>query len=795
MQIKKIITKSGYAPTGTVAATHQNYGFHLVTKSPWPILMSFSLLNLAIGAVLSMHGFNHGGSVISLGLIITIFGMGLWFRDIVMEGTFLGDHTKRVKSGITIGFLLFIISEAFAFFSVFWSFFHSALSPSVEIGGIWPPFGLTTLNSFGLPLTNTVLLLSSGAYVTLAHHALIGRKRKTSLDGSFVTLILAILFTLYQGIEYSEASFSFSDSVFGTVFFASTGLHGLTILQAPTNNINKSSIFKTSLLQFFRTNPYTSLKVIGGTHKYYSKLVNTTAAEQRSTTFQVAASNEQWKAEYDAAQHPFIKIKKESLQLIRLRAKGNKRKAIFYLNTNFLKWLSGFTDAEGNFNISLRNFKDNKYNSVIITFQIGLHINDLPILKLIQTKLNCGHISISGNKCNYFVNDQNSLIDIILPIFNHVQLNSSKYYQFLVFEKAISLIKDKKHLSSEGKLEIIKYYNEMKNSNLISRARNKEDIKISDYWLGGFTDGDACFNISTSGPRLKFENHEKELELLQSIKEYLKSGNLNIIAPRKNLTNSNPTVTLEINNIHVLKNLIVPLYNKNDSNIFTQSLLLTKKYLDFCDWSISVCIFFYGYHRFPEGISLINKIRSKMNNFRFITKDFTVSDFTIKELASLEPLQGRAEVYDFNASRKFFFECEGEAISSGYDLEKFKEVFDTDLFKQDPHLPLVLNNFIKNVPHYKSEVDSITILDKLYYIFSLPSPYEIKDRVRFLRGTAKLVSEKLKIIAIDKNNNRFTYSSITECSKALNLGRTNIKNCILSGQTYKTYKFILANES
>jgi len=142
--------------------------------------------------------------------------------------TFLGDHTKRVRSGISIGVLLFIISEAFAFFSVFWSFFHSALAPSIEIGGIWPPFGLTTLNSFGLPLTNTVLLLSSGAYITLAHHALIGRMRKTSLDGSFVTLILAILFTFYQGIEYSEASFSFSDSVFGTVFFASTGLHGST---------------------------------------------------------------------------------------------------------------------------------------------------------------------------------------------------------------------------------------------------------------------------------------------------------------------------------------------------------------------------------------------------------------------------------------------------------------------------------------------------------------------------------------------------------------------------------------
>jgi cytochrome c oxidase subunit 3 len=208
----------------------QNYGFHLVTKSPWPILVSFSLLNLAIGAVLSMHGFNNGSSVITLGLITTIFAMGLWFRDIVIEGTFLGDHTKRVRSGISIGVLLFIISEAFAFFSVFWSFFHSALSPSIEIGGIWPPFGLTTLNSFGLPLTNTVLLLSSGAYITLAHHSLIGRIRKTSLDGSFVTLILAILFTFYQGIEYSEASFSFSDSVFGTVFFASTGLHGFHVI-------------------------------------------------------------------------------------------------------------------------------------------------------------------------------------------------------------------------------------------------------------------------------------------------------------------------------------------------------------------------------------------------------------------------------------------------------------------------------------------------------------------------------------------------------------------------------------
>lgn len=83
----------------------QNFGFHLVTKSPWPILVSFSLLNLAIGAVLCMHGFNHGSSVISLGLVITIFAMGLWFRDVVTEGTWLCKHRTATQSYINLYFL------------------------------------------------------------------------------------------------------------------------------------------------------------------------------------------------------------------------------------------------------------------------------------------------------------------------------------------------------------------------------------------------------------------------------------------------------------------------------------------------------------------------------------------------------------------------------------------------------------------------------------------------------------------------------------------------------------------
>ena len=182
---------------------YQFFPFHLVTPSPWPILVSFSLLTTTLGAVSYFHGYLYGGSILSLGLILTISGMGLWLKDVTTEATLLGDHTKEVVTGLVYGIVLFIVSEAFAFLSIFWAFFHSALVPTIEIGNVWPPVGIEPLNPFAIPLLNTLLLLSSGATITFGHHALLAQKREAAIFGTLLTIILAIIFTALQGFEYS----------------------------------------------------------------------------------------------------------------------------------------------------------------------------------------------------------------------------------------------------------------------------------------------------------------------------------------------------------------------------------------------------------------------------------------------------------------------------------------------------------------------------------------------------------------------------------------------------------------
>ncbi len=60
--------------------------------------------------------------------------------------------------------------------------------------------------------------------VTFAHHSLIQGNRAGVLYGLIATILLALVFTLFQGVEYSVSSFTISDGAFGSCFYFGTGL-------------------------------------------------------------------------------------------------------------------------------------------------------------------------------------------------------------------------------------------------------------------------------------------------------------------------------------------------------------------------------------------------------------------------------------------------------------------------------------------------------------------------------------------------------------------------------------------
>jgi cytochrome c oxidase subunit 3 len=216
--------------TNSIRSKFQAHPFHLVSPSPWPIYTCISLLSLTTTGVLSMHGFSNASYFLMLAFILVVSSMSFWFRDVISEATYLGNHTLAVQRGLNMGVALFIVSEALFFLAIFWAFFHSALSPTVELGAQWPPMGIEAINPFELPLLNTVILLSSGVTVTYAHHSLIQGNRSGALYGLIVTVLLAIIFTALQGIEYTVSSFTITDGAFGSCFYFGTGFHGLHVM-------------------------------------------------------------------------------------------------------------------------------------------------------------------------------------------------------------------------------------------------------------------------------------------------------------------------------------------------------------------------------------------------------------------------------------------------------------------------------------------------------------------------------------------------------------------------------------
>nr|QBP33886.1 cytochrome c oxidase subunit III [Klapopteryx armillata] len=213
-------------------STHANHPYHLVDQSPWPLTGAIGALVTVSGLLQWFHQYNM--TLLNLGFLITTLTMILWWRDVTREGTFQGLHTYPVTLGLRWGMILFIVSEVFFFISFFWAFFHSSLSPTGELGAMWPPVGIVPFNPLQIPLLNTAILLASGVTVTWAHHGLMEGNHSQAAQGLLFTVTLGIYFSILQAYEYLEAPFAISDSVYGSTFYVATGFHGLHVIIGTT---------------------------------------------------------------------------------------------------------------------------------------------------------------------------------------------------------------------------------------------------------------------------------------------------------------------------------------------------------------------------------------------------------------------------------------------------------------------------------------------------------------------------------------------------------------------------------
>lgn len=251
------------------------HDFHLVRPSPWPFLAGCAALVWGLGMVTFFSGFvertgerpfaeflfsrgldtlqgregaSGGWIILVSGCLFAAYVMYSWWKDVIAEGD-AGDHTPVVDIGLRYGMILFIMQEVMFFVGWFWMFFEFSLFHKFRAGwnqdvlenapdyANWPPPGIETINPWHLPLYNTLILLLSGTTVTWAHHALMHNDRKSAKWGLFLTIILGLLFTTLQGVEYMEAyahrgdeSFWLSTNIYGSTFFLATGFHGLHVL-------------------------------------------------------------------------------------------------------------------------------------------------------------------------------------------------------------------------------------------------------------------------------------------------------------------------------------------------------------------------------------------------------------------------------------------------------------------------------------------------------------------------------------------------------------------------------------
>lgn len=206
----------------------RNHSFHLVNPRPWPILMSFRLLNAGFGLIywILTNNFNWFLCFFFFSTLVVV----QWWRDVIREAGYEGARSAQINFIIRAGVILFIVSEICFFSSFFWAYFYFRLSPDFSLGMSWPPLGISVVDYLGIPFLNTIILLGSGFYITWCHYSILNFNMMLSKLTLIFCIFLGIYFLLVQLYEYKHISFRFRERTFGRTFFTLTGFHGFHVL-------------------------------------------------------------------------------------------------------------------------------------------------------------------------------------------------------------------------------------------------------------------------------------------------------------------------------------------------------------------------------------------------------------------------------------------------------------------------------------------------------------------------------------------------------------------------------------
>ena len=221
--------------------------------SRWPVFASVGLFILFVGFSGWLNEAAWGKTTFFIGVAALAAILFKWFADVITESV-RGYYNKQVDGSFRMGMIWFIFSEVMFFGAFFGALFYARQFAMPWLGGsgdgvmtntlLWPEFtagwpsngpgniGGTyqTIPAWGLPLVNTLILLTSGVTVTIAHHALKAGHRKQLLVFLGLTVLLGATFLLFQAEEYihayTELNLTLGSGIYGSTFFMLTGFHG-----------------------------------------------------------------------------------------------------------------------------------------------------------------------------------------------------------------------------------------------------------------------------------------------------------------------------------------------------------------------------------------------------------------------------------------------------------------------------------------------------------------------------------------------------------------------------------------